>query len=96
MADEFKDRKLECLKCHKEFTWTAGEQRFYAEKGLKNEPKLCPTCRKERNKNKPLEVRCQVCGSKGYIKLPPEEREKFDIDSVICQKCLEAASASNT
>lgn len=96
MAEEFQDKKLECLKCHQEFVWTAGEQRFYAEKGLENEPKTCPTCRKKRKGEESTEVECQVCGSKGHLKLSSEDEEKIGERSVICQKCLEAASSSDT
>lgn len=48
MAEEvYTDKKLTCADCGKEFTWTSGEQSFYAEKGLR-EPKHCPECRKAR------------------------------------------------
>ncbi len=93
---EFKDKTLRCLQCNKEFIWTAGEQRFYAEKGLKNEPKTCPTCRKGRNKEETIEVTCQVCGAKGHIQTSGDEKEDLVNRSVICQKCLDAASSSNT
>lgn len=43
--EEFKDKTLKCVDCGKEFTFTAGEQQFYAEKGFTNEPKRCPECR---------------------------------------------------
>ena len=36
------------LKKSKEFTFTAGEQAFYKEKGLTNEPKRCKECRDKR------------------------------------------------
>ena len=38
----YEDEKLVCEDCGKEFTFTAGEQEFYAEKGLVNKPKSCP------------------------------------------------------
>lgn len=44
----FADKILECSDCTGEFTFTAGEQEFYAEKGLTNVPKRCPDCRKAR------------------------------------------------
>ena len=40
------DRTLICQDCSKEFVFTEGEQEFYKEKGLQNEPKRCPECRK--------------------------------------------------
>ncbi len=43
---EYKDETLTCKECGKEFTFTAGEQAFYAEKGFQNKPVRCPECRK--------------------------------------------------
>lgn len=40
------DKVLTCKDCGKEFTFTAGEQEFYAEKGFEHEPARCPECRK--------------------------------------------------
>lgn len=45
---EFEDKTLVCQDCGKEFTFTAGEQTFYKEKGLDNEPKRCKECRDKR------------------------------------------------
>ena len=33
------DKVLTCRDCGKEFTFTAGEQEFYAEKGFEHEPR---------------------------------------------------------
>ena len=40
------DKSLQCKDCGKDFLFTEGEQEFYAEKGLLNEPQRCPECRK--------------------------------------------------
>lgn len=40
------DKTLVCKDCSKEFVFTEGEQDFYKEKGLTNEPQRCPDCRK--------------------------------------------------
>ncbi len=40
------DKTLVCKDCSAEFTFTEGEQEFYKEKGLTNEPQRCPDCRK--------------------------------------------------
>lgn len=42
------DKNLVCKDCSKEFVFTEGEQTFYQEKGLQNEPQRCPDCRKAR------------------------------------------------
>ena len=40
------DKTLVCKDCSNEFVFTEGEQEFYKEKGLANEPQRCPECRK--------------------------------------------------
>ena len=42
----FVDKTLTCRDCGATFTFTAGEQEFYAEKGFTNEPTRCPDCRR--------------------------------------------------
>ncbi len=44
----FEDKTLACRECGNEFTFTAGEQSFYAEKGLMNTPSRCQNCRQNR------------------------------------------------
>ncbi|CAA9586986.1 MAG: hypothetical protein AVDCRST_MAG18-4026 [uncultured Thermomicrobiales bacterium] len=44
----YQDRTLTCADCGQDFTWTAGEQEFYAQRGLTNEPRRCPDCRRAR------------------------------------------------
>lgn len=41
----YQDKTLTCQDCGAEFTFTAGEQEFYAQKGFENEPKRCKDCR---------------------------------------------------
>jgi hypothetical protein len=47
------DKQLVCKDCGCTFTFTAGEQEFYKEKGFENEPQRCPECRaaKKRQRN---------------------------------------------
>ena len=42
---EYTDKTLTCKDCGAEFTFTAGEQAFYAERGFENEPTRCKACR---------------------------------------------------
>ena len=44
----YEDKTLVCKECGKEFTFTAGEQEFYAERGFQNEPQRCKPCRDAR------------------------------------------------
>ncbi len=45
---EYTDMTLICAETGKEFVWTAGEQKFYDEKGFTNKPKYCPEVRAKR------------------------------------------------
>ena len=44
----FQDKTLTCKDCGQEFIWTAGEQEFYAPRGLQNPPGRCPADRAAR------------------------------------------------
>lgn len=44
----FVDKPLTCRDCGQDFTFTAGEQEFHAEKGFTNPPVRCPQCRAQR------------------------------------------------
>src|SRR4051794_9235585 len=39
---------MACVDCGQEFTFTAGEQEFYAQRGFTESPKRCPSCRQIR------------------------------------------------
>ncbi len=42
------DKTLTCVECAQDFTFTVGEQEFFASKGFTNEPTRCPQCRTAR------------------------------------------------
>ena len=44
----YEDKTIVCADCGQEFTFTASEQAFYAEKGFTDAPKRCKTCRQAR------------------------------------------------
>ena len=44
----YADKTLTCRDCGSEFTFTAGEQEFYDQKGFTNQPTRCPDCRAAR------------------------------------------------
>ena len=54
----FTDKSILCPDCGTIFTFTAGEQEFFASKGLTNEPRRCPQCRKAKKQQ-----RRGLCGS---------------------------------
>ena len=47
------DKTLSCRDCEREFTFSASEQDFFAEKGFTNEPSRCPDCRAARKQQNP-------------------------------------------
>ena len=47
--NEYQDRAIKCVDCAEDFIWTAGEQVFFHDKGLKNEPKRCKPCKQAKN-----------------------------------------------
>ena len=44
----YQDKTLTCRDCGQAFTFTSGEQDFFAQKGFTNEPTRCPDCRNAR------------------------------------------------
>lgn len=52
MDKEYKDITLTCKDCGKEFVFTAGEQKFYDEKGFTNQPQRCKECRDAKKQNR--------------------------------------------
>lgn len=49
----FSDETLVCRECGRQFVFTAGEQEFYASRGLLNKPGRCPECRAARKSMRP-------------------------------------------
>jgi len=47
------DKSITCVDCGEEFLFTAGEQAFYRERGLTNEPTRCKSCREKRKAQRP-------------------------------------------
>ena len=49
---EYDDKQLTCADCKRDFTWTAGEQEFFREKGFTNPPKRCKECRQAKKEQR--------------------------------------------
>ena len=47
MSEAYSDLQIECVECREKFTWEAGEQKFYADRGHTS-PKRCKKCREAR------------------------------------------------
>lgn len=89
----FEDKILVCKDCGAEFTFTAGEQEFYAEKGFQNEPTRCKACRNarknQRNNNNGGErvmydAICAECGAPTKIPFQPRNDRP-----VYCSNCFQ-------
>lgn len=84
---DFQDKKLICKECSQEFIWSAGEQKFYADKGLQNPPGRCPECRrikKDQKANQPkYKIICKNCGKEGEVNFPPR-----DPNDILCTDCF--------
>jgi CxxC-x17-CxxC domain-containing protein len=79
----FQDKTLTCRDCGQEFTFSAAEQEFFAEKGFTNDPGRCPDCRAARKRNnrfgggygrQPREMHkaiCAACGVETEVPFKP-------------------------
>ena len=84
----YQDEKLICEDCGSEFVFTAGEQEFYASRGLVNKPKRCNECRKARkhkSKRKMYDAICSACGAETKVPFKPIEGKE-----VYCKDCYAA------
>jgi CxxC-x17-CxxC domain-containing protein len=86
---------LVCRDCSSAFVFTAGEQGFYLEKGLLNEPQRCPTCRATRRKDRVnggqremTTVTCGQCGGEATVPFVPRHDRP-----VLCSSCFEQERA---
>jgi CxxC-x17-CxxC domain-containing protein len=78
----YQDQTLRCRDCGQDFTFTAGEQEFYASRGLNNAPSRCPDCRAARKaSNGGGGYRSGGGGGGGYQR---SERQMFD---AVCANC---------
>ena len=82
----YQDQTLVCEDCGKEFIFTAGEQEFYAQKGLVNTPKRCPECRKNRRqksrRRRMYDAVCSQCGAQTQVPFKPIEGKE-----IYCKEC---------
>jgi CxxC-x17-CxxC domain-containing protein len=94
----FVDKTLKCRDCENDFVFTAGEQEFYQQKGLMNQPGRCPSCRiarrnssggtggrsGERAPREMHDVICAECGAETQVPfLPKNDRP------VYCSSCFD-------
>lgn len=102
----FADKVLTCKDCGREFTFTASEQEFYAEKGFTNEPGRCPECRaakKAQNRGgdrrggfggnaqrEMFPATCSACGQPTMLPFQPSGDKP-----VYCRDCFQPKKRNN-
>jgi len=96
----FTDKSLQCSDCGATFTFTAGEQEFFATKGYTNEPKRCSACREARkverggfgnygSRRQMHPVVCAECGIETEVPFEPREGRP-----VYCSECYNKVGSS--
>ena len=100
----YTDQTLVCRDCNQEFTFTAGEQEFYASHNLTNTPGRCPSCRAARKgqasgnsgRSGSREARqmysatCSSCGNEALVPFQPRGDKP-----VYCSDCYQTVSPSS-
>jgi len=77
-VSDYEDRPISCIDCGEDFIWTVGEQVFFHDKGLKNEPKRCKPCKQAKNNRLAAISAAQSAGIKQKIEV-----------TVTCARCHE-------
>ena len=98
----FEDKSIQCSDCGTTFTFSAGEQEFFASKGYTNEPKRCPSCRQERkaerygsggygyrSQRRMYPAVCAECGKDTEVPFEPREGRP-----VYCSECYNSVKTS--
>lgn len=84
---DLEDKTLVCKDCGNKFIWTAGEQKFFLDKGLKNIPKRCKICTAKyknelRQKHPAWWIKCKNCHIKAEVPFEPKSED------IYCEKCF--------
>jgi CxxC-x17-CxxC domain-containing protein len=100
------DRTIKCVDCSEDFIWTSGEQAFFHDKGLKNEPKRCKPCKQAKNERLAaitaaqtsgvrqrieVSVQCAQCGQQTTVPFYPSQGRP-----VYCRSCFLAGRTTET
>jgi CxxC-x17-CxxC domain-containing protein len=85
----YTDKWLVCAECGREFLWDAGEQAWYHDQHLNNQPLHCKSCRDHRRAARRKEprlhakVRCECCGAPIFVPFVPHGTKP-----VYCRSCM--------
>ncbi len=87
---ESRDKSLVCQKCQQPFIFSIAEQKYFASKGLRNDPKRCSNCRILRRlegEGKNLEqyspLKCEDCEALTIVPFKPTGTKP-----VYCSACM--------
>jgi len=85
------DQEITCRDCGATFTFTEGEQEFYATKNL-SEPQRCKDCRAKRKseRNQMHDAVCAKCGKDCQVPFKPRSEEEGG-KPVLCRECFLAS-----
>src|SRR5580698_7444179 len=92
----YTDETLNCVDCSAPFTFSTGEQEFFASKGFTNKPNRCVDCRAARKAQRGsgggggapremFEVKCSQCGGKASVPFQPRGDKP-----VYCRDCFQS------
>lgn len=91
------DQQITCRDCGSEFTFTEGEQEFYASKNL-NPPQRCKNCRAARKTDRTNQPKhdavCAQCGAACQVPFKPKPVEEGG-RPVLCNTCYKASRGSS-
>ena len=80
----FQDKTINCVDCGQDFIFTAGEQEFYEQRGLTNQPRRCPDCRRAR---KAQQGGGGYASGGGYSSGGGYDRPQRQMFDAVCSEC---------
>ncbi len=94
----YTDETLSCVDCGRPFSFTAGQQEFFASKGFANKPSRCNDCRNARksgeggrggdsggNRREMFKATCSQCGGVAEVPFQPRTGKP-----IFCRDCFSA------
>jgi CxxC-x17-CxxC domain-containing protein len=79
----YTDRSLTCVECGLDFTFSADDQQYHAERGYQD-PKRCPSCRASRRQSRGGDSYGSAGGGGGGGTYSRPQRQMF---SATCARC---------
>ncbi len=83
----YTDKTLTCRDCGNSFTFTQGEQEFFAQKGFTNEPGRCPECRSANKARRGGSGGMAYDSDRGYAGGGGYSRGPREMFEAVCSEC---------